>query len=141
MHRHFRGGDVLVAAAFLLVVATHAHAQCAGGAGSQTGLGAVSCSAATAWTGQAVPAGTSVTYNNCLYKANQNVPANSAWAPGAPGVYLYGNGSACPTAGCNYGAEGTCGTATATPTARPTATSTATATTRATATATTRGTA
>src|SRR5262245_53181103 len=77
----------------LVAAGTSAKAQCSGGAGPQTGLASVSCTNAPAWTGQAVAAGASVTYNNCLYKANQAVPANSSWCPGCSGVYLYGNGS------------------------------------------------
>jgi chitinase len=131
----------------VLSSASFAEAQCAGGAGAQTGLGSVSCTGAPAWSGSsAYTAGQTVTHNGCLYKANQNIPANPGWAPGTSGVYLYGNGSACPAAGCNYGAEGTCGSATpttppratATSTTRPRATATATTRSRATATATTR---
>src|SRR5947208_2736964 len=104
-------------AAAVLMFASFAEAQCNGGAGAQTGLASVSCTGAPAWTGQAVASGGTVTYQNCLYKANQAISANSAWCPGCAGVYLYGNGSACPAAGCNYGAQGPCGgSATATPT-------------------------
>src|SRR3954453_7841964 len=125
-----RGAWSIVAVGLALVfgVSAKTQAQCAGGAGAQTGLSAVSCTGAPAWTGQAVAAGATVTYNNCLYKANTAISANSAWAPGSTGVYLYGNGSACPTAGCNYGAQGPCGGTSATPTnttpPRATATST-----------------
>src|SRR6185503_12585759 len=59
-----------------------AQAQCSGGAGQQTGLGSQSCTGIAAWTGQAVASGASVTYNNCVYRANQNVPANPSWCPG-----------------------------------------------------------
>jgi chitinase len=142
-----------VVSAALVFSASIASAQCSGGAGPQSGLAAVSCSGVPAWTGQAVASGGQVTYNGCLYRANTNISANSSWCPGCAGIYLYGNGSACPTAGCNYGAQGPCSggsatptsttppRATATATARPRATATATARTRATATARTRATA
>jgi beta-glucanase (GH16 family) len=125
-------------------------AQCAGGAGAQTGLASVSCTGVPAWSGSSsYAAGNQVVHNNCRYTANTAIGANPSWAPGTAGVYLYGNGSACPAAGCNYGADGPCGggatptsTATATPRPRATSTSTATATattrSRATATATSR---
>jgi hypothetical protein len=105
-----------------LVGAPGLFAQCQGGAGAQTGLASVSCTSVPAWSGSAsYKAGDQVTFNNCLYKANQAISPNSAWSPGTTGVYLYGNGSVCPTAGCNYGAQGTCG---GSPTATPRPTST-----------------
>jgi len=108
-----------MAVGWAVLSAAPAQAQCAGGSGAQTGLGSVSCSGVAAWTGQAVASGGQVTYNNCLYKANQAVSANSGWCPGCSGIYLYGNGSACPAAGCNYGAQGTCGSGGSTPTPTP----------------------
>ncbi len=126
--------------------ASSAQAQCSGGAGAQSGLSSVSCTGVAAWSGSSsYAAGANVVYNNCLYRANQAISANSAWCPGCSGVYLYGNGSACPAAGCNYGAQGVCGggatpTSTATRTATPTGSGpTATATRTPTATATSGG--
>jgi hypothetical protein len=101
-------------------------AQCSGGAGPQAGLAVVSCTGVPSWnpTGSYV-SGTLVTYNGCLYRANQSFASNPGWCPGCAGVFIYGNGSACPAAGCNYGAQGACSAGDATPTAVPTATSTA----------------
>jgi hypothetical protein len=95
-------------------------AQCQGGAGAQTGLASVSCTGVAAWSGSSsYTAGAQVTFNGCLYRANQAISANPSWSPGTAGVYLYGNGSVCPAAGCNYGAQGPCGGGSPTATPRP----------------------
>jgi hypothetical protein len=138
---------VLVAVCVVTALAAaSARAQCAGGAGAQTGLASVSCSGIAAWSGSATyVSGAKVVYNNCLYQTNQAFTSNAAWCPGCSGVYLYGNSLACPAAGCHYGAQGPCSgtsaTATATAATRATATATARSTPRATATANPRATA
>src|SRR5439155_16755067 len=121
---------VVAAMAAILFSTSFAQAQCQGGAGAQTGLASVSCTGVAAWSsGATYASGAQVVYNNCLYKTNQAFTSNSSWCPGCAGVYLYGNGLACPSAGCNYGAQGPCGAgATATATTGSTATSTATKT-------------
>jgi len=81
--------------------ANSAAAQCSGGTGAQSGLGSVSCTGVPAWSPSAsYSAGSQVTYNGCLYQANQAFTSSSGWCPGCAGVYLYGNASACPSAGC-----------------------------------------
>lgn len=126
MRQKTAAGSLVAVAVLVLLFAGSVAAQCSGGAGPQSGLAAVSCTGVPSWnpTGSYVD-GSLVTYNGCLYRANQSFASNPGWCPGCTGVFIYGNGSACPAAGCNYGAQGPCSGGGATPTAVPTATSTA----------------